>query len=69
MDNSDETQSVCNNYKRYNFENQNIGDLQQGVNGNDDDFDWSIYHGATTTSYTGPLWDHTQKRRLNGNPR
>lgn len=58
-DNSDETQSVCNNYKRYNFENQTIGDLQQGVNGTDDDFDWLIYHGATTTSYTGPLWDHT----------
>lgn len=47
----------CGTYKEYNFET-GFSDLIQSSNG-DDDFDWTLFSGATSTSYTGPLWDHT----------
>lgn len=55
-DGSDE--QACATYKQYNFE-YGIGDLIQGANGTEDDFDWQTFSGQTPSSYTGPLWDHT----------
>ena len=57
-DGSDEGSLTCNGYTRFNFE-QGTGNLVQGQNGVDDDFDWSLYAGKTPSSFTGPQWDHT----------
>ncbi|XP_041367445.1 MAM and LDL-receptor class A domain-containing protein 2-like [Gigantopelta aegis] len=57
-DKSDETDSSCQNYKKYNFE-QGIGDLKQGQNKVDDDFDWKRWAGKTPSSGSGPDRDHT----------
>ncbi|XP_061173555.1 MAM and LDL-receptor class A domain-containing protein 2-like [Saccostrea echinata] len=57
-DGSDEGSVTCNGYTRYNFE-VGTGNLIQGQNGVDDDFDWSLFAGHTPSSFTGPQWDHT----------
>lgn len=57
-DGSDEGSLTCNGYTRYNFE-QGTGNLIQGQNGVDDDFDWTLFAGKTQSSFTGPQWDHT----------
>lgn len=57
-DGSDEAIGLCSSYKRYNFES-GIGDLMQGIDNVDDNFNWTLWSGKTPTTYTGPLWDHT----------
>lgn len=57
-DNSDEDPSVCNQYKRFDFE-VGFQDFSQVSNG-DDNFDWSRIKGATPSYYSGPSRDHTK---------
>ena len=55
-DSSDEKN--CSLYRKINFET-GLGDLHQGVNGIDDDFDWSTASTTRNVTFPGPLFDHT----------
>jgi len=56
-DNSDEAN--CGGYRQMNFEN-GLGDLLQGVNGIDDDFNWNtVASNRNITFFPGPPYDHT----------
>ena len=57
-DSSDE--NSCTQYRLTNFENGLTGtDLMQGVNGQDDDFNWDTSPASRTRTFPGPLFDHT----------
>ncbi|WAR02785.1 MLRP2-like protein [Mya arenaria] len=56
-DNSDETS--CVNSRQINFEH-GLGDLMQGVNGIDDEFNWVLAPTSrNVTMFPGPPFDHT----------
>ena len=56
-DSSDEKQAICANFKeRCNFEFDTCNWYQD----KDDDFDWTMTGGATSSSDTGPGTDHTK---------
>ncbi|PVD33985.1 hypothetical protein C0Q70_05247 [Pomacea canaliculata] len=58
-DNSDESPSLCTQYKMYDFDEnpQNLGDFSQGLTKVDDQQDWSLYKGNSTPGL--PTMDHT----------
>ncbi|KAH3887722.1 hypothetical protein DPMN_011741 [Dreissena polymorpha] len=61
-DNSDEDN--CGNYRQMNFE-AGLGDLSQGVDGQDDDFDWiTVNAPRNITMFPGPPFDHTYETNL-----
>ncbi|XP_048242500.1 MAM and LDL-receptor class A domain-containing protein 2-like [Haliotis rufescens] len=57
-DSSDETDPDCSTYKKFDFEH-GFGDLLQGRNGLDDNFDWIRWNGSTPSYNSGPDRDHT----------
>ncbi|XP_025084894.1 MAM and LDL-receptor class A domain-containing protein 2-like isoform X1 [Pomacea canaliculata] len=58
-DNSDESPSLCTQYKMYDFDEnlQSLGEFTQGLTTIDDQQDWSLYKGNSTPGL--PTMDHT----------
>nr|XP_027211162.1 MAM and LDL-receptor class A domain-containing protein 1-like [Penaeus vannamei] len=56
----DEASAQCKEYHRYTLEDNGWEEwFEQGQNGVDDDFDWTLWNGSTVTLGMGPNFDHT----------
>ena len=61
-DKSDEKQAICKNFKERNDFETDLGNWYQDQS---DDFDWKRAQGYTSSSDTGPGFDHTTGEFVN----